>query len=1142
MRHTIHIMYGEEFKDALLCLKEYIDKSNTPEIQEYCSVFLLVKAEENITLFEAQVQPSEIPSITKRETYVTKEVFSTTLDGQIKCFVDFFKEQAKTRITIDRPGDFAQLNVIIHCPLYSTSAFKDIEAILNAAAQFQIDIDILGINEELKDLFISDEKKDDDTTCEVSRVNVNNNILSFKKYAEEYPDVLKHILVWSNFIYTGESLNISDIKSYVRVVGEFSLLCIENYESVFGNVKHKSIVYTFGLSMINFDRFYFIEYMANRTYMSIMDKEGVNQESASINQISTRSTRILQPLLEYFSNFYDNEIKIRIDQRRCPSKSDFEEIVNEVEPIIEAKIEELKDTLIEYFDDENNESIMTLPEKRALLATILGDDDELLVNNTYNSSPIIFDDIEGEFLDFFIKLNNSIVDNKKAYPEIQSGAVLSINGNKVENNLSKIKELKITIKKKSSYIRELESERDRYKQQISDQYEAKKTLIKDGTFIFNDQEYKLLPIEIEEKLLEETYVAHPTDAKSIDLRDLFPKINNQGKQGACTAFALTSIYEYFFNQKNKKENKLSPAFLYYNARKKGGYADKDCGSAVSYAIETMAENGMCMNDIFPYNEDDYLTVPPQEAYDDGAKRKVKKALNVNIAVDDIKSALSDGYPVALSTTLYESFGSGYKGFVSMPTKEEQALGELHESHGRHAMVICGYNDESKYIVVRNSWGTSFGDDGYCYMPYEYILDKELTSGLFVITEIESCEIRVLQSDKRHVVEFNTRDAQLMFYITERCIENEILEQCALQSELDILTVNYIQLKQIIKDYLNQDKLKEGYSKLLDLEHARLVKEKVIEEDNRMIELGKISLVKPILISLVPCALLAIVLGLFLPIIKNIFYNIAIWSVPLLIIGGLIICFINKKKRREIKEKYDSILDRKAREIGSNEREKLKLPMKVQLFSTLLIKIDEVKDRLNTTLIRTKSYLSNLQTWYNEMKEDRQTMNPSTQQPFTSLLSNKKLDEYFDQNEGKISGGISLSSYILNEYRLAEQDIIKFKYNLDTTVLEKIQNLYSNFRMDKYLSGQRYDYLEAIKDTNIRLLEKIDGRNKLFYPAAEFEGGLQPSKVLYVNVEEEDLRSWNDTYTKAFAITPGYKRLGNAYKLVLLIIQDIIIHK
>jgi C1A family cysteine protease len=53
----------------------------------------------------------------------------------------------------------------------------------------------------------------------------------------------------------------------------------------------------------------------------------------------------------------------------------------------------------------------------------------------------------------------------------------------------------------------------------------------------------------------------------------------------------------------------------------------------------------------------------------------------------------------------------------------------------HAIVAVGYNDRKRIkntkcnktttgaLLIRNSWGTEWGDEGYGWMPYEYVENK-----------------------------------------------------------------------------------------------------------------------------------------------------------------------------------------------------------------------------------------------------------------------------------------------------------------------------------------------------------------------------------------------------------------------------------
>ena len=50
-------------------------------------------------------------------------------------------------------------------------------------------------------------------------------------------------------------------------------------------------------------------------------------------------------------------------------------------------------------------------------------------------------------------------------------------------------------------------------------------------------------------------------------------------------------------------------------------------------------------------------------------------------------------------------------------------------------MAVGYNDQTQVFIVRNSWGSGWGDGGYFYMPYAYLLDDNLSDDLWVIRTV-----------------------------------------------------------------------------------------------------------------------------------------------------------------------------------------------------------------------------------------------------------------------------------------------------------------------------------------------------------------------------------------------------------------------
>jgi len=47
--------------------------------------------------------------------------------------------------------------------------------------------------------------------------------------------------------------------------------------------------------------------------------------------------------------------------------------------------------------------------------------------------------------------------------------------------------------------------------------------------------------------------------------------------------------------------------------------------------------------------------------------------------------------------------------------------------GSHCMTMIGYNNNTQQFICANSWGKSWGNKGYCYIPYNYLLNPNLAS-------------------------------------------------------------------------------------------------------------------------------------------------------------------------------------------------------------------------------------------------------------------------------------------------------------------------------------------------------------------------------------------------------------------------------
>jgi C1A family cysteine protease len=97
-------------------------------------------------------------------------------------------------------------------------------------------------------------------------------------------------------------------------------------------------------------------------------------------------------------------------------------------------------------------------------------------------------------------------------------------------------------------------------------------------------------------------------------------------------------------------------------------------------------------------------------------------------LNQLKSCLAEGYPFVFGFTVFDSFESETvtnTGLLDMPKTSES-------SHGGHAVMAVGYNDEVRRFIIRNSWGSNWGNRGYFTMPYEYLTNPDLSSDFWTI--------------------------------------------------------------------------------------------------------------------------------------------------------------------------------------------------------------------------------------------------------------------------------------------------------------------------------------------------------------------------------------------------------------------------
>ena len=219
----------------------------------------------------------------------------------------------------------------------------------------------------------------------------------------------------------------------------------------------------------------------------------------------------------------------------------------------------------------------------------------------------------------------------------------------------------------------------------------------------------------------------------ISIKQFFKDISDQYTVGSCVANATADACESQLVRKSNldpsKTPDLSRLFIYWNARNlmNPPAATIDKGTQIYLAFDSIMRYGVPKEVTWVYDTAKVNTRPDWLSYREALQNKIKAYYRIEATGNDrvlqVIKALTSGCPVVFGTSVATSF-FGVKGeVINLPSDS---------FIGRHAMCITGWSASKQAFEVRNSWGLSFGVNGYCWMSKNYIAET-ITKDLWVPT-------------------------------------------------------------------------------------------------------------------------------------------------------------------------------------------------------------------------------------------------------------------------------------------------------------------------------------------------------------------------------------------------------------------------
>lgn len=206
-----------------------------------------------------------------------------------------------------------------------------------------------------------------------------------------------------------------------------------------------------------------------------------------------------------------------------------------------------------------------------------------------------------------------------------------------------------------------------------------------------------------------------------------PPVRNQGGEGSCVSwgvgYAARSISWQTANggAYSLDHNIFSPEFI-YNQIKVG-----DCGSGayVTSGLNLIQDQGVCLWADMPYTDVSCDLYPNDNQAALAANYKIASYTRLSVTLDAFKDQLAAGKPIVVGGTVYKTFMNLAYGDIQTTARGRKL--------GGHCYCVVGYDDAKNAFKVINSWGTSWGTDGYGWISYSIM--SNVWSEAYVVTEL-----------------------------------------------------------------------------------------------------------------------------------------------------------------------------------------------------------------------------------------------------------------------------------------------------------------------------------------------------------------------------------------------------------------------
>lgn len=1025
------------------------------------------------------------------------------------------------------------LHIVAVIPLFESNSDSQIKKLVEACnkVEHNISVHIFGLSKSLRHLFESEKENLSETEESQERAKA-----TLKSLRGESTYNLSYSLI-EDYAENGAPIRFTN-NSLSRFLATIQIALMQNYYDVFPTSltsAHNGSNLSIGLSTLSFKKDTFANELLRLGFLSALDRAGINETAVDAQKVANVAERFLRSLKDRYPNLFENSIYPLLRENELEEG----EVVARSSAILDGNLETLKEEVLNILKDES----LTLPEREAVLALILGRDNEQLRGVQYDAEGVIIDDVCSYALDLYIDAYNDDYTGTSRLPTKSEINSLNIaqqsntynNEKETENEnakafnpLSDIKRLKKEIVNTTSFIRERTEELTNL--QKSESLRSESNELKKR---WKEPSGNLKDVEYPEQPLEDKYI--PSNAtkpkEAIDLRKFFAPVQNQYHIGACTSFAVASMYDAAMKRNGKQSRfPMSPAFLYYYSNILTGRPAG--GSNFKEQLAVLGREGICQENLYHYDIKDLDRAPDEEALEDAKLHHVLKArqielskngdvvINMKINHEMITHALSEGFPIGISLKIYDNFGKEGP-FILHPSEKPEA-----KEDGWHAMVIVGYSEMNKFYIVRNSWGPDFGDQGYCYIPMAYIEDPYYMDFACIITETTDDNKDEQEAVPTELADFAGTENEIKIATIRNVLVGERITLDHLLKLYSEYYKYYQRLMLQLSNYRVQSEIRESAEakkaqKFIDVS---LTKQQLTE--NFVGNLKKYK--KELIYSFLIIFGIALTCGLIWYFSKSTWVGI----VALALTGFGILSWGAykwrvKKRRRELQEELESVYLRAKKQ----EEEFLETKIRYHVAGMWINKFHNLSINLANVYERLGGFNETLRAWAREYSVSN-IQESVDGQMFCMLDGSEHILDYFEANKELIIRGIDLHR-VFEGFTAHEEDLDQSHQEMRTLTLRSIELLLNDFNIVKYLLGESYPFLSPIDMENV-----ISTMLSVGMPTYRnhIRNAETPARILLAKVEQESEQDWDSKISTLFPLRPTKLYLSNPTILILITIK------